>query len=84
MTRALVEFLLASAPKMNKETATAAFVESRSDDATELAKTAVRAKIGDVAERNVNDRRWEIKPEGRSPRRGSPRNRRRRCARSWS
>jgi len=63
MTRALVEFLLASAPKMNKETATAAFAESRSDDATELAKTAVRAKIGDVAERNVNDRRWEIKPE---------------------
>ena len=63
MTRALVEFLLASAPKMNKETATAAFAESRSDDATELAKTAVRAKIGDVAERNVSDRRWEIKPE---------------------
>ena len=63
MTRALVEFLLVAAPKMNKETATAAFAESRSDDATELAKTAVRAKIGDVAELNVNDRRWEIKPE---------------------
>ena len=83
MTRALVEFLLASAPKMNKETATAAFAESRSDDATELAKAAVRAKIGDVAERNVNDRRWEIKPEALAAA-GSPRNRRRRCARRLS